>query len=192
VDPILTYSLNQKDYTFLGKGDLEKQVPVLKKKYLYFHNFAGKPVTEIFGDSLNTSHFLSANSFASGVFYNLGNGRFSFKPFPAMAQSAPLFAFGLMDYYKGLLAGGNFYGVIPYEGRYDADWGDILALNKRGGFDWLSPVKTGFCLRGEVRDIKTLKTSLGPLYVVAFNNQEIRFFRQDTKHVQSLRTAYSN
>lgn len=182
VDPLLTYSLNQQDYSFLGKGDLEKQVPLLKKKYLYYHTFAGKPVTEIFGDSLDTHHFLFVNSFASGVFFNEGNGKFSFKPFPAMGQSAPLFAFAcLNDHPHTLLAGGNFYGVIPYEGRYDAYWGDVLQLNKNHGFNWISPVTSGFCLRGEVRDIKPLKTAAGVIYAVAFNNKELRFFKQNIK-----------
>ena len=99
-----------------------------------------------------------------------------------MGQSAPLFAFAcLNDHAHTLLAGGNFYGVIPYEGRYDADWGDVLQLNKNHGFNWISPVTSGFCLRGEVRDIKPLKTAAGVIYAVAFNNKELRFFKQNIK-----------
>jgi len=180
IDPLLTYSINQKNYTFLGKGDIEKQVPQIKKKFLFYHDFAGKTVNELFGDSLTDTRPLTANYFASGVFYNRGNGSFTFKPFPAQAQTAPLFGFSIIAAPgKGILAGGNFSGVIPFEGRYDADYGDLLIPDKTGDLKWRSPVSSGFLLRGEVRDIKTIKTAKGIIYALAFNNNEIRFFKNN-------------
>ncbi len=182
VDPILTYSINQKDYTFLGKGELEKQVPLLKKKFLYYHDFAGKTVQELFGDSLKIDKVLTVNTFYSGVFYNQGNGKFQFKAFPSSAQVAPLFAFAQFWGDKNsILAGGNFYGVLPYEGRYDADYGDVLTVDKNRNIQTSSPVKNGFLLRGEVRDIQKIKTKNGYIYAVSRNNAAIQFFRSKPK-----------
>ena len=179
-DPLFTYSIGQRDYTFLGKGDIEKQVPIIKKKFLYYHDFAGKTVTQLFGDSINMKPPLKATSFSSGVFYNKGKGGFKFKAFPAQAQTAPLFGFASLPApHSAIIAGGNFSGVLPYEGRYDADYGNMLPVNKKGDFKWQSPVSSGFLLRGEVRDIKTIKTAKGNIYAVAFNNKEIRFFSID-------------
>jgi hypothetical protein len=179
MDPLMTYSIDQKEYTFLGKGEIEKQVPIIKKKFLYYHDFAGKTVDEVFGDSLKDVKPLVVNSFTSGIFYNKGNGNFQFKAFPSSAQTAPLFGFAnLAGKQKGILAGGNFRGVLPYEGRYDADYGDVLLVDADGSFSQPSPVSSGFLLRGEVRDIKTIKTAKGLIYAVAFNNNRIRFFRQ--------------
>ncbi|ASU33369.1 hypothetical protein MuYL_1471 [Mucilaginibacter xinganensis] len=181
VDPLLTYSIAGQDYTFLGKGEIERQVPLIKKKFLYYHDYAGKTVKEIFGDSLNTDKFLKATSFKSGVFFNKGNGVFQFKAFPASAQCAPLFAFGIFSTpdLTGILAGGNFSGVLPYEGNYDADYGDILTVDKQQVLRSISSVSGGFLLRGEVRDIKTIKTAAGKIYAVAINNKGIRFFKQN-------------
>jgi hypothetical protein len=177
VDPIITYSIDQKDYTFLGKGDIEKQVPLIKKKFLYFHDFAGKTVNQIFGDSLDNKP-LMVNSFTSGIFYNKGNGNFQFKALPSSAQVAPLFGFApFSGGRKGILAGGNFSGVLPYEGRYDADYGDVLLLDKGNNVKFISPVSSGFLLRGEVRDIKAIKTVKGVIYAVAYNNKQMDFFR---------------
>ncbi|MDB5017940.1 MAG: repeat protein [Mucilaginibacter sp.] len=177
IDPLLTYSIDKKDYTFLGKGEIEKQVPLIKKKFLYYHEFAGKTVNELFGDSLKGKP-LTATSFTSGVFYNKGQGNFEFKAFPSSAQMSPLFGFATLSLpAKGILAGGNFSGVMPYEGRYDADYGDVMLLDKRRDFKWLSSVSSGFLLRGEVRDIKIIKTAGGIIYAVAFNNNKIRFFK---------------
>ncbi len=174
VDPILTYSIEQKDYTFLGKGEIEKQVPLIKKKFLYYHEFAGKTVNQIFGDSLDNKPWV-VNSFTSGIFYNKGNGNFQFKPLPSSMQVAPLFGFATLPS-KGILAGGNFSGVLPYEGRYDADFGDLLLIDKGRNVKFISPVSSGFLLRGEVRDIKAIKTAKGIIYAVAFNNKPIEFF----------------
>jgi enediyne biosynthesis protein E4 len=177
IDPILTYSINQKDYTFLGKDELEKQLPYLKSKYPHYHDFAGKSVDQLFGDSLNDKHW-EVTSFTSGVFYNKGNGNFKFKALPANMQVSPLFGFAVLTGpVKGLLGGGNFYGVLPYEGRYDADYGDVLLVDKSGGFKYVSSFSSGFLLRGEVRDIKTIKTANGIIYAVAFNNKPIEFFK---------------
>ncbi|HEY2581182.1 MAG TPA: VCBS repeat-containing protein [Mucilaginibacter sp.] len=177
VDPILSYSINNKDYTFLGKGDIEKQVPLIKKKFLYYHDFAGKTVQQIFGDSIDNKP-LTANSFTSGIFYNKGAGKFAFKALPASIQVAPLFGFAaLSGSYRGILAGGNFWGVLPYEGRYDADYGDVLTLDGSGNFKYISSVSSGFLLRGEVRDIKPIKTAKGIIYAVAINNKQIQFFK---------------
>ena len=177
IDPILTYSINQKDYTFLGKGDIEKQVPLIKKKFLYYHDFAGKTVEQLFGDSLNSTPLI-ANSFTSGIFYNKGKGNFAFKGLPSSMQVAPLFAFTAFSRpYKGILGGGNFSGVIPFEGRYDADFGDVLLMDKYKNFKYISPVSSGFLLRGEVRDIKQIKTVKGVIYAVAINNNQVEFFK---------------
>ncbi len=178
VDPLLTHSVDGKEYIFLGKGDIEKQVPMLKKKYLYYHDYAGKTVDQIFGDSLKGSKPLMVTCFTSGVFINKGNGKFEFKAFPSTAQAAPLFGFATVGGAPGyLLAGGNFSGVLPFEGRYDADFGDVMSLDKNGDSKWSSPASSGFMLRGEVRDIKEIKTANGPIYAVAINNDQIRFFK---------------
>lgn len=179
IDPIISYGINQKYYTFLGKSDIERQVPLIKKKFLYFHDFAGKTVEQLFGDSLSDTKPLQATSFQSGVFYNQGNGKFQFKAFPSSAQVSPLFGLSVFTAgnQKGIVAGGNFSGVLPYEGRYDADYGDVLWVNGKNGFKDTSPVSSGFLLRGEVRDIKAIKTTAGYIYAVAFNNKPIRFFK---------------
>src|SRR6202012_1194612 len=110
-------------------------------------------------------------------YFNKGNGKFSFKAFPASAQVSPLFGFAAIESpFRAIVGGGNFSGVLPFEGRYDADFGDVLRWNKNG-FDWQSPVASGFLLRGEVRDIKAIKTGNGVIYAVALNNNAIRFFK---------------
>ncbi|MBN9381250.1 MAG: VCBS repeat-containing protein [Chitinophagaceae bacterium] len=179
VEQLLTYTDGQKEYTFLGKEALEKQVPSIKKGYLHYRDFAGKTVREVFGGQLDDALVLQADTLASGVLLNDGHGQFAFHPLPSQVQETPIFSWLVTDLdgdgRADIMAGGNLYGVLPYEGRYDAGWGDVL-LNKNGGYRWLSPVNSGWLVRGEVRDIRMLKTAIGDLFVVARNNDSLRFF----------------
>lgn len=148
---------------------------------MLYKSFAGKTVQEVFGDQLNNALVLKAETLASGLFKNDGKGNFSFEPLPLEVQEAPIFSFMIDDLnhdgLKDIISGGNFYGVLPYEGRYDGNWGDILLNNKNKNYQWLSPAKSGWLLRGEVRDIKKIKTAKGYLYVVARNNESLVFLQ---------------
>ena len=157
-DQLLTYTTGGKEYSFLGKVELERQLPLLKKKFLLYNSFAGKTVQEVFGEELEHSLVLNAETLQSGIFKNDGKGNFSFEPLPQEAQEAPVFSFMVTDVnqdgLKDIICGGNFYGVLPYEGRYDANWGDVLLNKDNKEYKWLSPVNSGWFMRGEVRDIK--------------------------------------
>ena len=182
LDQLLTYTSHNKEYTFLGKEEIEKQLPSIRKTFLMYSDFAGKTVQEIFGNKLDDALVLNAQTLANGVFINDGKGNFAFKPLPVETQAAPVFCYLIDDINndgaKDIIAGGNFYGVLPFEGRYDANWGDIL-INKKNGYEWLSPVKSGWLTRGEIRDIKKIKTANGNLYAVARNNDSLLFFTQN-------------
>ena len=181
IDQLLTYTVEGKEYTFLGKEDLEKQLPFIKKQFLHYTDFAGKTVREVFGPVLDSALVLQAETLASGICTGDGQGHFTFHPFPGAVQISPIFAFladdidhdGLQD----ILSGGNLYGVLPYEGRYDASFGNVLLQGHPGNNDWSSPPGSGFYVRGEIRDIKKIKTATGYIYAVARNNDSIQFFR---------------
>ena len=81
------------------------------------------------------------------------------------------------DRKKDLITAGNFYGVSPYEGRYDANRGFIFRQQKAQTWSFLSPALSGFNNPGETRDMKIVRTKSGKLLVVARNNQSPGFFR---------------
>jgi hypothetical protein len=72
------------------------------------------------------------------------------------------------------VAAGNFYGVIPYEGRYDAlnpTWFSF-------GVNGQTQVKQVANLGGEVRDMKLVKSANGQSWVVvARNNAALQFYQ---------------
>ncbi len=180
-DLLLSYSNAAGEYPFMGKDELEMQLPSLKKTFLDYRSFAGKTIPEIFGSQLAQAPVLEVHTLGSSLFRNNGRGELLQELLPAAMQKAPMFALlpvdldndGLTD----LLGAGNMFGVSPYEGRYDASWGEVLMSKGRGNYQWLSPVNTGFQLRGQYRGLQRLHTPNGEYLVAAENNGPLHFFR---------------
>ena len=134
---------------------------------------AGKTVNYMFYDLFKDYTELKAETLGSACFMNDGKGNFKKTDLPYEIQQAPSFAFtSLPD--NNLIAGGNFYGTIPYEGRYDALYPTMFSYSK-------NQFSTGEILadvKGEVRDIKWLKTIDGKkLLVIARNNNSLLFYK---------------
>ena len=174
-EQILAYRKEGNYYPFLGKDELEKQIPSIKKKFLKYGDFAGKTIEQIFGDALNKAKQYKVSTLASTVFINDGRGNFSSNTLPMFTQMAPVFSVYAEDFNNDgnldLLTAGNFSGVLPYEGRYDALLPAYCKGDGRGNFiNWL-PVQKGLQINGEIRDIKKInlanKTSC---LIIARNN----------------------
>lgn len=181
-DQLLCLNKNGSFYPFLGKEELEKQLPFIKKRFLDYGSVAGNPVDKLFAKEIfDTSVIFEAYNLESGVLLNNGKGIFNFTPFPSEAQAAPVFSILHADFFKdgkgSLLGGGNFYGVLPYEGRYDASNLWMLQFNKNNWHATI-PGRSGFYLPGEVRDIKKVRSINGSEYViVARNNDSLKVYQ---------------
>jgi hypothetical protein len=176
MDQILAVSKNGKYYPFLNKEDLEKQLPYLKKEFLSYSKMAGKAVDEIFGAGLQNAKVFEASTMASMILINDGKGHFTSSLLPPSLQWSPLFSFASFDYNHDdkpdLLAGGNFYGTQPFEGRYDAMSLALCTGDGKGNFTPVFPLeRTIRNINGEVRDIKTIKLANNKTgLLVAINN----------------------
>jgi enediyne biosynthesis protein E4 len=167
-DQILSVYHNGNYYPFLGKETLEKHLPYLKKEFLSYQKMAGKTTTEIFAGKLDGAAVFTANTMASMVLIGDGKGGFRPQQLPLQMQSAPLFAWYNFGDYRGVLAGGGFYGVSPYEGRYDAM--DLCLLNNKNKVQ-LNPF-LDFSLYGEVRDIKAINIGHKPKAIIVTRNNK--------------------
>jgi enediyne biosynthesis protein E4 len=180
------YKTDGKAYPFNLHDDLIKQLPYLKKKFYRYDAYAGKPIDEIFSaDELQKASVLTVNQTQTCVFYNDGKGGFRMNSLPVRAQFSPVFSILAADINNDgitdLFLAGNFYGLKPEVGRYDASYGVTLLGNKSHGFDYLPPAGSGLFVKGEVRDIKQVNTSAGKLIIVARNNDALQIFRQVKK-----------
>jgi hypothetical protein len=174
VDQLLTMLTNKKEFTFLGKDEIEKQLPHIKKTYLDYTDFAGKTAGEVFGKVLKDALVLNAQTLSSTAFINDGKGSFNEEPLPYLTQLSPAFTFCKLKLNNQdmLMSGGNFYGVLPYEGRYDAMPLSICVQDNSGNLKQSLPLPYSLLdIRGEIRDIQVLKLEdKRKLLIVARNN----------------------
>ncbi|WP_157579259.1 VCBS repeat-containing protein [Spirosoma montaniterrae] len=169
-DALLTVTRNGRNYPFLGKDKLESRLPYLKKKYLYYREQAGLTASELFGSTLTNARQLSVEMLMSCLLRNK-NGRLVAEPLPNALQTAPIFCFAPLE--KGLmLAGGNFYDVLPYEGRYDAL--PPTLFSPQTGL-----VRNYLPLSGQLRDAKRIRLANGQYaLLLAFNNGPLRLVQE--------------
>ena len=104
------------------------------------------------------------------------------RPLPIRAQFSQVFSILVTDInndgIKDLFLGGNFYGLKPEVGRYDASYGVTMLGNSKHGFDYLLPANSGLFITGEVRDISTIDTKKGKQIIVARNNDALQLFQK--------------
>jgi len=185
MDQLLAVEKNGQYYPFLGKEEIEKQLPALvRKKYVNYSGFAGQTIEEIFGEKLEHTKKFSAAMLSSVMLLNNGKGKYALSKLPVQVQWSPVFAFLTgdfnADHKTDMVTAGNFYGVLPYEGRYDAGYGTVCLGIGASGFNVLSPFQSGFMARGEVRDIKKIKLANGSqCLLIARNNDTLTFLRVD-------------
>ena len=177
IEQIMCYTIDGKEYPFLAKDELERSLPVLKKAYLHYSDVAGKTVQYIFYDLFKDYVELKAETLSSSCFINNGKGSFKRMDLPDELQLAPVMSF--IPYYDKpgtYLASGNFYGVIPYEGRYDALLPTLFSFdNYKGKFNVVTDIPD---INGEMRDAKWLNYSGGKkLLVLARNNDSLIFLK---------------
>ncbi|MBX3256813.1 MAG: VCBS repeat-containing protein [Chitinophagaceae bacterium] len=176
-EQILCYTLpDGKEYTFLAKDELERRLPVLKKAYPTYGEVAGKTVDYIFYDLFKDYKEYKAEILGSCCFINDGKGNFKRVDLPDELQLSPIFSFTKMSD-TSFMAVGNFYGVMPYEGRYDALYPSQFCYDKSTGR--IRYEHSIFSASGEFRDIKHLKISGGnSILALARNNDGLLFYKQ--------------
>jgi enediyne biosynthesis protein E4 len=183
LEQILTFYKNGVSYPVAGRDELVKKIPSLRSKYPSYKDFGASRIEDIFpAADLSQAQVREAYTFASAVAVNNGNGTFTLQPLPLEAQFAPIYA-SLAGDFDGdgktdLLVGGNFYGVTPMLGRYDASYGLMLRGDGKGGFTPVDMERSSLVIDGQVRDLKSLRGAKGErLIVVARNNDKVMILR---------------
>lgn len=187
-EQILTYYINGKELPFASKDELQRQLPNIKKKFLYAEDFAKASIDEIFEEEkLKDATVLTANYFSNAILINNGNMNFSVKPLPWQAQltsyrdaiATDANADGLPD----ILLVGNYYDNNIQMGRYDADFGTILLNKGQGNFDCENI--NGLQVKGQVRHIRQISIAGQDAFILAKNNDSVMVIKYSRSKVGS-------
>jgi hypothetical protein len=172
-EQVLTYYLNERELPFANKEELEKKIPLLKKKFLYAEDFAKATLKELFSiEKLRGADTLTANYFSNAVLINDGKLNFTIQALPWQAQLSSYRDAVVVnandDSLPDILLMGNYYENNIQMGRYDADFGTIL-LNKGKGIFTAESIN-GLQVKGQVRHIRKINIAKKEAFILAKNN----------------------
>lgn len=176
-EQLITYYVEGKEIPFMSKADLQQQIPMIKKKFLYAEKYAEASLREIFPvDKLDESQISSVDYFGNAIFMNDGHGIFTLHELPSEAQFSALKCGVVMnanaDKLPDVLLFGNFYQNNIHLGRNDADFGTLL-INKGNG-DFSAESLNGLIVKGQVRHIEKLRVAEKNAYILTMNNDSLR------------------
>ena len=181
-ETITAFEKNGTYYTLEGLDALAAQMVHLRKKFNTYTSFAGKSVEDVFEPKqLEKAELLEVTTLASGYLKNNG-GNFEFVPFPSTLQVSPIMDFVSSDFdvdgHLEVLAGGNYFGVKPYHGRFDSFPGALIKseneiiLGNQLGLD---------LTQKSIRHLDTLSFNGRAYLLVVYNNQEVEVYKINSK-----------
>lgn len=174
VDQLMALESAGQYFPFQSKEVLDKQLPFLKKEFLSYSKMAGVPFSQVFRELPDTVLQLSAAEFRSIVLIGKADGSFVESKLPDAAQVAPIFAFFNADFnhdgHQDLIAGGNFYGVTPYEGRYDGLLLTPFPGSAGGTFEKQVYEPVTNSIRGEIRKMVSINVNGQACLLIVRNN----------------------
>lgn len=176
-ETILTTSRQGEDYPLLGLDDLAAQMVILRKQYTQYSAFANQPITKIRGLDLAQSRVLTVAELGSGYFENQ-DGTFQFVRFAPELQLSPINTFLVADFDQDqnneVLVGGNYFGVIPFQGRFDSFSGAVI--DHDGTIH--STAQYGLDLWNKsVRHFDLIRLNNQNYLIVIFNNETTEIYR---------------
>ncbi len=181
VESILTYYLNNKEYTLAGRDQIASVLPSIKKRFDNYSKFAEAEFHQIFSPTdLENATVKKVNTFESIYLENKGIGIFTIHPLPIDAQLSAIQTTQILDFNNDgnldiLIAGNNFNPEFTI-GQYDAFSGLILLGNGKGAFKKMPNINTGFTYTGEARSTAFITIKGRKCLLTSINNKRVLVF----------------
>ena len=162
-----------------GKECSSEQNPFLLEKIQSYKEFASLDMEGIYGkDKLQQAYKATVHNFETLFARNDGNGKFTLKRLPNMAQLGPTLSFVSNDFNNDgildIMGIGAIYDAEVETIRYDSNYGYVLLGTKEGDFTY-SKLYDPYLVK-DTKDIKQLTIKGQPHYVVVSNNAPLEIF----------------
>lgn len=156
VDPIFSFYIQGTRYPYITRDELLGQLPILRKRFADFKSYADITMDNLFAQKdLQGAGHLTANCMATTCFISTTSGKFEVKELPAQVQYSPTYTIDTLDFNNDgntdlLICGNNSYSKIRL-GKFDANYGVLLAGDAKGNFTYIKQNQSGLHIRGDVR-----------------------------------------
>jgi hypothetical protein len=170
-DAIPTHWKNGKEVPMAGRDLFMAQLPSWKKRFPTYAAYAAATLPDVLSqDQIDGSTTRKAILQESVYLENLGDGNFTMKKLPGLAQFAPIQSIAVSDLDRDgnldAIIVGNDFSTEPVGGRYDASMGLVLLGDGKGNFLPELSDRTGFLVEGDCRDLVLIDDR----YLVASRN----------------------
>ena len=173
IEQILCEEIDQNNYPVLDMDEMTSQLPSLKRKYLYYRDYAGAKMKDLFSaEVLRQASILELDMLESSLWAQTENG-FVKQTLPSEVQYSSVHTGVFGDFNEDgdidLLLGGNHDLVKPQFGRYDASKGWLINGKLEGNtFNFSSAQSLN--LEGQIRNFVPFTENK---ILVGINNQPI-------------------
>ncbi|MDF2157457.1 FG-GAP-like repeat-containing protein [Algoriphagus sp. CAU 1675] len=172
--------------------DLYGQSILFRRKFERYKLYALTTENTLFTEEERKEALVLTGNYDRSVYLeNLGQGKFSVKELPTLAQLGPVNGIvtddinqdGLMD----ILLVGNDFGNEIFIGRLDALIGLALLGDGQGNFRPMGVEESGFVVPGDAKAIVKLNSATGsPLYIASQNRDKLKVFQAGSVEGKSV------
>lgn len=179
-EPVLCYYIQGENYPYASRNEMIEEMPALKKKFLYYKDYAIAKLPDIFTQEQQQGmQELKVFELRNCWLENTNNGKLLLHALPMQAQFSAIQGATMTDLnndgVKEIFAAGNFYSFRVQLGREDAGKGVLLQYDKRKGAVVPSLLPMGISADGDIRDVIQVTTATkAPLIVVSKNNAAVQ------------------
>jgi hypothetical protein len=159
-------------------------MPTLAERFKTFHDYATADLHEMYApERLGRALKLEINELRSGLLLNDGEGRFDFRPLPALAQISPgfgvTFCYADNDLNPDLYLVQNFFSPHRETGRMDGGLSVLMLGDGAGKFKPVWPNHSGLAVPDDAKGLSTLDLNADGAddFVLSVNNGRFRTFQ---------------
>ena len=178
VDPIACQYYGETSHPIPARGDLLKQLPILQRRLISYRKYANCTIDDLFTkEELEQSDTLTANHFVSTFFRN-DSGSFEAIPLPIHCQFAPIYAIEVLEHNDQtyIITAGNNEQANIESGPYDSGRINVYRYTENGEFDYISPLKTGLNVEGDIRSMDIIKKGEDYRLLIGVNDDKVQEF----------------
>lgn len=165
IDPVFSFYIQHQRYPYITRDELISQMPFFGKRFPDFKSYADITLDDLFQhDELKEAGHLIANRMSTTCFISSASGKFTIAELPKEVQYSPVYTINTMDYNGDgntdlLLCGNNSHTKIRL-GKFDANYGVLLAGDGKGNFKYIKQNESGFNIWGDVRSSILIKDKI--------------------------------
>ncbi len=175
-DIVLSYYNDGKQYPVRGRQCSSQQIPGITSKFKNYESFSTATLSDVYSKkALKDALHYQVKSFAS-IYLENNNGQLTPHKLPIEAQLSNSNQVLVDDYdndgHLDALLVQNLYTSEVETPRNDAGYGLFLKGNGKGQFDAISPRKSGFFVKGDVKNMAPI-TINNQTYILMVKNDEL-------------------